>query len=117
MAKIVYNACYGGFGLSEAAFRRYAEIKGYEFKTDQYDEHNARHYLIDNEGNEIDEYDLNDRADPVLVQVVEELGDAANTPYSDLRISELPAGTKYRIDEYDGSETVMTIDDYSWQVA
>jgi len=117
MAKIVYNACYGGFGLSEAAMRRYAELKVWGFKIEQYDEHNARHYMIDNEGNEIDEYDLNDRADPVLVQVVEELGDAANTLYSDLRIRELPAGTKYRIDEYDGVETVMTIDDYYWQVA
>ncbi len=28
MTKIVYNACYGGFGVSEAGMRRYAEIKG-----------------------------------------------------------------------------------------
>jgi hypothetical protein len=28
MTKIVYNACHGGFGLSEAAILRYAEIKG-----------------------------------------------------------------------------------------
>lgn len=117
MTKIVYNACYGGFGLSEAALRRYAELKGWEFKTHQYDEHNARHYMIDNEGNEIDEDDLNDRADPVLVQVVEELGDAADTLYSNLVIRELPAGTKYRIEEYDGSESVVTIDEYRWQVA
>jgi hypothetical protein len=34
-----------------------------------------------------------------------------------LRIAELPAGTLYRIDEYDGSETVMTQDDYNWSVA
>ena len=117
MTKIVYNACYGGFGLSEAAVRRYAEIKGWEFKTHQFDEHNARYYMIDNEGNEIDECDLNDRADPVLVQVVEELGDAADTLYSNLCIRELPAGTKYRIEEYDGSEAVVTIDEYNWQVA
>ena len=28
MAKIVYNACYGGFSLSDEAIMRYAEIKG-----------------------------------------------------------------------------------------
>jgi hypothetical protein len=28
MTKIVYNACYGGFGLSDEAIMRYAEIKG-----------------------------------------------------------------------------------------
>ena len=28
MTKIVYNACHGGFGLSEVAIRPYAEIKG-----------------------------------------------------------------------------------------
>lgn len=28
MTKIVYNACFGGFGLSEAGLMRYAELKG-----------------------------------------------------------------------------------------
>ena len=60
--------------------------------------------------------DIN-RADPALVQVVEELDDEANTRFSDLRITELPVGTKYRIDEYDGNESVCTIDDYEWSIA
>ena len=58
-----------------------------------------------------------ERTDPALVQVVEELGEAANGMSAALRIAELPAGTLYRIDEYDGSETVMTQDDYNWSVA
>jgi len=29
--KVVINACYGGFGLSDNAFRRYLELKGIEF--------------------------------------------------------------------------------------
>jgi hypothetical protein len=29
----------------------------------------------------------------------------------------LPAGTKYRIEEYDGFETVMTFEDYKWETA
>lgn len=94
MTKIVYNACFGGFGLSDEALERYRELGG----------------------KCLSRYDI-ERDDPLLVQVVEELGDQANTRFSDLRIADLPAGTKYRIDEYDGSESVMTIDDYEWSVA
>ena len=94
MTKIVYNACFGGFGLSDKAVERYRELTGQV----------------------ADRWNIN-RADPALVQVVEELDDAANTRFSDLRIVDIPAGTKYRIDEYDGSEAVMTIDDYDWSVA
>ena len=100
MTKIVYNACYGGFGLSDKAVARYWELKGLPV-------HDA-----------FTRYDLeNDRADPILVRVVEELGDEANSLYSKLVIDELPAGTLYRIDEYDGMETIMTQDDYDWKVA
>ena len=98
MTKIVYNGCYGGFGLSDEAEIRYRE-------------------LTDNINNEdFDVYDI-DRADPILVQVVEELGKKANGNHADLFIAQLPVGTHYRIDEYDGIETVMTIDSYEWKVA
>lgn len=60
--------------------------------------------------------DLN-RADPILVQVVEELGVECNGVFAHLQIRELPAGTLYRIDEYDGSESVITQDEYAWSVA
>jgi len=98
MTKIVFNACYGGFGLSDEAEIRYRE-------------------LTDNINNEdFDVYDI-DRADPVLVEIVEELGKKANGNHADLFITQLPAGTKYHIDEYDGIETVMTIDSYDWKIA
>lgn len=133
MTKIVYNSSYGGFGLSHEAIMRYAEIKGitlydhrswgYSYATvpwEEYDriyeecrkEHNYRR------SNELTFSDLSiSRTDPALVQVVEELGDDANGTYAKLLIEELPAGTLYRIDEYDGNETVMTQDDYDWSVA
>lgn len=95
MTKIVYNACYGGFGLSQEAVIRYREITGAEAPYDRAIERN----------------------DPALVQVVEELGSKANGSCADLCIAEVPAGTRYRIDEYDGLESVMTIDDYDWSVA
>lgn len=97
MAKIVYNACYGGFGLSDAAINRYAELSGIN--------------LYEIYHNDMKRHDL------FLVQVVEELGEAADADFSNLQIRELPSGTKYRIDEYDGYERVMTIDDYEWEVA
>lgn len=94
MTKIVYSACYGGFGLSKKAFARYKELGG------------------------LTDYDKDiDRTDPILVQVVEELGEEANSAFSNLRMIALPAGTKYRIEEYDGFETVMTFEDYNWSEA
>jgi hypothetical protein len=101
MTKIVYNACYGGFGLSDEAMMRYCEIKGITEETIY---------------GGIYDGDI-ERTDPVLVQVVEELGDKASGEYAKLRIAELSAGTLYRIDEYDGFEQVCTQDDYAWSVA
>jgi hypothetical protein len=117
MTKIVYNGCYGGFGLSAAALRRYAEIKGW-----QYSEPNGSSWhsgcVIDPQGEELSEYDIeSNRTDPVLVQVVEELGERANGMCAKLYIEDLPAGTKYRIDEYDGLEHIETNGDIRWSVA
>ena len=94
MTKIVYNACYGGFGLSKEAFARYKELGG----TCDWDR------------------DI-PRTDLALIQVIEELGEEVNTAFSKLRIIALPAGTKYRIHEYDGFESVMTPEDYRWETA
>jgi len=98
MTKIVYNGSYGGFGLSDKAIQRYWELKG---------EPRPEHWW---------DHDLH-RADPLLVQVVEELGEEANGLYANLVIMDLPVGTLYRINEYDGMESVMTQDDYDWSEA
>lgn len=144
MTKIVYNACFGGFSLSDAGVLRYAEIKGitlypekdkrFSFTTYWTVPPEARTALLKDDewhraphearvaSNEC--YRLNtiscrdfDRADPALVQVVEELGDKANGQCARLKIEDVPAGTLYRIDEYDGNETVETKDSYEWAVA
>ena len=118
VTKIVYNRCYGGYGLSEEAMKRYAEIKGkgWKFRPNSDYEICA---VMSPHGRMFSSHSLGDdnRADPILVQVVEELGDRANTRFSKLRIRELPAGTKYRIEEYDGIESVVTIEEYDWSVA
>lgn len=46
------------------------------------------------------------RDDPLLVQVVEELGEKANGRCADLEIVEIPDGVEWEIDEYDGNERV-----------
>lgn len=47
-----------------------------------------------------------DRHDPLLIQVIEELGTKANGHCADLRIVEIPDGTDYEISEYDGNEHI-----------
>ena len=139
MTKIVYNACFGGFGLSHEAIMRYAEIKGialyvkeeaglghhyYLCPPDEFERIYAEEYAKPVGPDRFDassrlyfsDRDI-ERNDPVLVQVVEELGDLANGPYAKLKITEVPAGTLYRIDEYDGSESVETKDTYEWKIA
>jgi hypothetical protein len=131
VTKIVISRCYGGFGVSEAGMRRYAELKGlpfYVWRDPKYPSDMFKQYFtadpsgltkIDNEFyRKYSLYDGDlDRADPVLVQVVEELGEAANGFVAKLVIEELPKGTLYRIDEYDGYESIETAEDVNWKVA
>lgn len=92
--KVVINCCYGGFGLSDEAIRLYAAKIGIhlgERKTYGYDE------LW---------YSDIPRNDPVLVEIVEQLGDAANGDYSELKVVEIPDGVEWYVDEYDGFEHI-----------
>ena len=89
--KIVINSCWGGFGLSEQAVARYAELKVGKL---------PKHWYVG---------DL-ERNDPLLVQVVEELGEEnASGELSKLRIVEIPDDIEWGIHEYDGMEYVEEI--------
>ena len=85
--KIVINTRHGGFGLSDAALHRYAEIKGITLYPELYDRDIARD-------------------DPILIQVVEELGIGANGKFAALKVVEIPNDVEWQIDEYDGVEWV-----------
>jgi hypothetical protein len=94
---IVINVCFGGFDLSEKAIKLYCEK------------------------NNIERYGFNhnsvSRTDPMLVEVVKELGDEANKEYTELKIVSVPVGTKYRIAEYDGTEWIETPETIDWETA
>jgi hypothetical protein len=89
MHKVVINACFGGFGLSNKAVARLREL-GLEFQL---------------------EWDI-PRHHPLLVQVVEELGEKASGSHAKLEVVEINSNL-YKIDEYDGLESVSTPKDHA----
>lgn len=106
MTKIVINRDHGGFGLSDLAIKRYFELKGWGL-VPQDSVYGTTNFYRDTVSEEtfFNEYDL-ERNDPVLVQVVEELGEKANTRFSSLRVVDIPADVHWYIEEYDGAEHV-----------
>ena len=76
------------------------------------------HTLYAELGGDAPRYDWESRrADPLLVQVVETLGRQASDRFAKLEIVEMPVGTKYLIDEYDGIESVVYRDCEIWTTA
>jgi hypothetical protein len=47
-----------------------------------------------------------ERDDPLLVQVVEELGKEANGKFAELKVVTIPGNVEWEIDDYDGYETI-----------
>ena len=97
LTKVVYNIGDGSFTISHEALRRMQEL-GF---TGDFIESGDSIWLH-----------LCPRHNPFLIQAVEELGEKANGFSSDLKIAQVFG--PYRIEEYDGSETVMEPDDYEW---
>lgn len=112
---IVYNSCYGGFGLSKEATELYLKKKGYSYKWVKGESEYGwdSHFEVEGIGYFWDG-DI-PRNDQILVEVVQELGSKANDDCSKLGIEWLAKGVAYRIEEYDGLETVVT--GYDWNTA
>jgi len=124
--KIVINTCFGGFSLSALAVRRLAELQGklcyfFIMQDGKYKpstiEDLGRDYFsafsVPDPDPKVAAYMDNhlssrpdDRTDPLLIQVVEEIKERADGPYAKLKIVEIPEGVDWEIDEYDGSESV-----------
>ena len=106
--KIVINADFGGFSLSDAAVKRYAEIIGLDVKCE------GDGSWVYSDGNYFSEYDI-PRNDPALVQVVEELGKKTCGRYSLLKVVEIPDDVDWEISEYDGLEHVAEVHRTWWK--
>jgi hypothetical protein len=88
--KIVINKCFGGYGLSKEAYKKLG-IKwdgfGYKF--------------------------IDDRSNPRLVKVVEQLGNKASGALAELKVVEIPDDISWEIDDYDGIESIDEVHN-SW---
>jgi len=107
--KVVINRCYGGFGISHEAIMRYAELKGMTLIVEEKDSaFNKYDYYLGEKSDDNYWWDhmIEDRSDPALIQVVEELGEKANGWAAELVIVDVPDGVKWHISEYDGIEHV-----------
>jgi hypothetical protein len=79
----------------------------------------------EDQGKELDHFPTNifhdrevERTDPDLISVVEFLGSkAASGRYAKLKIEEIPDGTMYRVDTYDGCEEIQIRDNLGWEIA
>lgn len=110
--KVAINRCFGGFGISDAAFEILLDLKGIAFEKvrgessflgDAYYKAGHvgedEHYLSDRSFFE-------DRADKDLIAIIEALGEASWGWASEIAIVEVPDDVKWHIHEYDGLEYV-----------
>ena len=128
--KIIINKCYGGFSLSADAIDLYLEKKGEKcfrytnrtlgeklIRTNKKNDSWNVHCFIKDLGDgpvewpkDNDGYFYNrdiSRDDKILVEVVEELGsEKSSGECAKLEIVEIPDGTNYEIEEYDGIEWI-----------
>lgn len=101
--KIVINACYGGFEVSEEFYKEYnipyeKRDWGTTYTTLPWTE--------------------NCRTDSRLIEFIEKYGsEKASGGCANLVVEEIPKGTLYRIDEYDGYESVEIRDETDWEIA
>lgn len=102
--KVIINTEYGGLNLSHAAVLRYGQLKGlYIYRTpEKLDE-----YFFDREMQERWDLDDIEREDPALIQVIEEMGEKAETEFGKFKIIEIPDGVKFWVEEFEpNGETI-----------
>ena len=137
--KMVINRCYGEFGLSIKALKRYVELKGmtpyfYEedfdrkicYKVNDIDKPFDFICITKNLGDKIKSkdfwnfiknnkdkyiYDKNiPRNDKYLIKAIEEIGLEESSEYcANLKIIEIPDEIKWKIDYYDGMESIKEV--------
>lgn len=100
MTKVVYNNCFGGFSLSADAVRLGKSLSTSEHWNEVCEKYGQFR---------------GPRHDATLVFVVERLGEKANGDCARLAVEDIYGDREYKIDEYDGNETVVRRgNEYGW---
>lgn len=116
--EVVVNRCFGGFGLSDAAFEALIK-KGWavtKYNAEGLLE-NPEAPIVANRASDLsfmgvynfgsyrdDEPEL--RTHPDIISAVKELGDKVNNRFSELEVVEVPDDIHWHIEEYDGLEYI-----------
>ena len=115
MTKVVINRCYGGFGLSEAAFDRLLEAKGVPYEKVKEKgglSYGPDYYHAGHAGDDefyISPYEFHswqNRSDQDLVRIVEEMGEKSWGGFAELKVVEIPDDVEFDVMEYDGIEWI-----------
>lgn len=112
--KVAINRCFGGFGLSDEGFERLLQRKGIAFekenREDGLDKWGSSYYkegMCGNDDGYLSYYEFcEDRSDPDLIAVLEEMGQEAWGWAAEIVIVDIPDDVKWHIHEYDGLEHV-----------
>lgn len=130
--KILVNRCYGGFGISDKAFEEYLNrtnqeyykresehsfsISGFDYYKvppevyDQIYKKELAKPVSDGRFEKSNDLYLSSssigRTDPILIQIVEEMGEDSFRMCSSIEVLEIPDGIDWTIEEYDGMEHV-----------
>jgi hypothetical protein len=103
--EILINKCYGGYGLSDKAVRLYLTKKNIPIVVNRQYSGKYHTYYVVGLNNQFCDHHIS-RTDPVIIEVVRELGAKANGSSAKLEIELIPDGCKYWINEYDGMESI-----------
>lgn len=99
--KIVINACFGGFSVSEDFLKDY----NIPYEKSKY-------------GGIHPKTEIDFRTDHRLIEYIEKHGsEKASGSCAYLVVEEVPKGTAFMIDEYDGNESIVYRDDIPWMIA
>ena len=133
--EIAINRCYGGFSLSQAALERLIELgiprrryitEKIDPKTNLFleepqnegevifddklipekekDEFNAARFKL--RGSLWETWVKDSRTHPLVIKVIKELGEKANSSCARIKIVDVPDGVNYFISDYDGMKTI-----------
>ena len=111
--KVVINERFGGFGLSDKAIERCIEL-GMTASNDWAEEdcdfyiHKKEDHIFGSRYSIANRSESGFRCNPIVVQVVEELGSSADGDFAELCIVDIPFDDHegWYIDDYDGVETI-----------